>query len=183
MAASASGGPADPQGGAMLDEGKKPGGGQEGDLNGSLLGSIFDEGKARSGPPSGAGLTGLSLQASAALCAGGCALLALGALLALVAVLLPAGACERRACALAGYVQAAAVFIMASGLLVYPFGFNSATVKRFCENSDIYYAGDCQIGWGYMLAIVGVMLSVFLPFFAKYAPKEHISPTPIPTLL
>uniref|UniRef100_A0A8C8BE46 Transmembrane protein 211 n=1 Tax=Otus sunia TaxID=257818 RepID=A0A8C8BE46_9STRI len=48
---------------------------------------------------------------------------------------------------------------MASGLLVYPFGFNSATVKRFCENSDIYYAGDCQIGWGYMLAIVGVMLS------------------------
>uniref|UniRef100_A0A8C9FU08 Transmembrane protein 211 n=1 Tax=Pavo cristatus TaxID=9049 RepID=A0A8C9FU08_PAVCR len=64
------------------------------------------------------------------------------------------------------------VFIMASGLLVYPFGFNSATVKRFCENSDIYYAGDCQIGWGYMLAIVGVMLSVFLPFFAKYAPKD-----------
>uniref|UniRef100_A0A8C3UJG2 Transmembrane protein 211 n=1 Tax=Catharus ustulatus TaxID=91951 RepID=A0A8C3UJG2_CATUS len=61
---------------------------------------------------------------------------------------------------------------MASGLLVYPFGFNSATVKRFCENSDIYYAGECQIGWGYMLAIVGVMLSVFLPFFAKYAPKE-----------
>uniref|UniRef100_A0A663MEM3 Transmembrane protein 211 n=1 Tax=Athene cunicularia TaxID=194338 RepID=A0A663MEM3_ATHCN len=47
---------------------------------------------------------------------------------------------------------------MASGLLVYPFGFNSATVKRFCENSDIYYAGDCQIGWGYMLAIVGVIL-------------------------
>ncbi|TRZ24354.1 hypothetical protein HGM15179_002802 [Zosterops borbonicus] len=75
------------------------------------------------------------------------------------------------------------LFIMASGLLVYPFGFNSATVKRFCENSDIYYAGDCQIGWGYMLAIVGVMLSVFLPFFAKYAPKEHISPTPIPTIL
>ncbi|KAI1231778.1 hypothetical protein IHE44_0007414 [Lamprotornis superbus] len=45
-------------------------------------------------------------------------------------------------------VAAGAVFIMASGLLVYPFGFNSATVKRFCENSDIYYAGDCQIGWG-----------------------------------
>lgn len=81
------------------------------------------------------------------------------------------------------FFSSSLVFIMASGLLVYPFGFNSATVKRFCENSDIYYAGDCQIGWGYMLAIVGVMLSVFLPFFAKYAPKEHISPTPIPTIL
>ncbi|KAM4648519.1 LHFPL tetraspan subfamily member 7 protein [Amazona ochrocephala] len=124
-----------------------------------------------------------SWQTSAVLCAGGCALLALSSLLAIVAVLLPSGACERRVCTLAGYMQTAAVFIMASGLLVYPFGFNSATVKRFCENSDIYYAGDCQIGWGYMLAIVGVMLSVFLPFFAKYAPKEHISPTPIPTIL
>uniref|UniRef100_U3KL41 Transmembrane protein 211 n=1 Tax=Ficedula albicollis TaxID=59894 RepID=U3KL41_FICAL len=125
----------------------------------------------------------VSFQTSAVLCAGGCALLALSSLLAIVAVLLPGGACERRLCTLAGYMQTAAVFIMASGLLVYPFGFNSATVKRFCENSDIYYAGDCQIGWGYMLAIVGVMLSVFLPFFAKYAPKEHISPTPIPTIL
>lgn len=75
------------------------------------------------------------------------------------------------------------VFIMASGLLVYPFGLNSNLVKSFCGDSDIYYAGECQIGWGYMLAIVGVMLTLFLPFFAKYAPKEQLSPTPLPTLL
>ncbi|XP_059573325.1 LHFPL tetraspan subfamily member 7 protein isoform X2 [Alligator mississippiensis] len=122
-------------------------------------------------------------ETSAVLCSGGCALLAISSLLAIIAVFLPSGLCERRVCTLAGYMQTAAVFIMASGLLVYPFGLNSATVKKFCENSAIYYAGDCQIGWGYMLAIVGVMLSVFLPFFAKYAPKEHISPTPIPTIL
>lgn len=76
-----------------------------------------------------------------------------------------------------------AVFIMAAGLLVYPFGLNSSLVRSFCGESDIYYAGECQIGWGYMLAIVGVMLTVFLPFFAKYAPKEQLSPTPLPTLL
>ncbi|TKS83576.1 Transmembrane protein 211 [Collichthys lucidus] len=75
------------------------------------------------------------------------------------------------------------VFIMAAGLLVYPFGLNSSLVRSFCGDSDIYYAGECQIGWGYMLAIVGVMLTVFLPFFAKYAPKEQLSPTPLPTLL
>lgn len=75
------------------------------------------------------------------------------------------------------------VVIMASGLLVYPFGLNSSLVKSFCGDSDMYYAGECQIGWGYMLAIVGVMLTIFLPFFAKYAPKEHLSPTPLPTLL
>ncbi|CAM4571487.1 LHFPL tetraspan subfamily member 7 protein [Lepidochelys kempii] len=122
-------------------------------------------------------------QTSAVLCSGGWALLAISCLLAIIAIFLPSGLCERRVCTLAGYMQTAAVFIMASGLLVYPFGLSSATVKKFCENSSIYYAGDCQIGWGYMLAIVGVMLSVFLPFFAKYAPKEHISPTPIPTIL
>ncbi|ROL44336.1 Transmembrane protein 211 [Anabarilius grahami] len=76
-----------------------------------------------------------------------------------------------------------ALVIMASGLLVYPFGLNSSLVKSFCGDSDMYYAGECQIGWGYMLAIVGVMLTLFLPFFAKYAPKEHLSPTPLPTLL
>ncbi|XP_072530954.1 LHFPL tetraspan subfamily member 7 protein [Salminus brasiliensis] len=124
-----------------------------------------------------------SWQTSAVLCSGGCALLAVSSLLAIITIFLPGGTCERRICTLAGYMQMAAVFIMASGLLVYPFGLNSSLVKSFCGNSDIYYAGECQIGWGYMLAIVGVMLTLFLPFFAKYAPKEQLSPTPLPTLL
>ncbi|XP_028323429.1 transmembrane protein 211 [Gouania willdenowi] len=124
-----------------------------------------------------------SWQTSAVLCSGGCALLAVSSLLAIITIFLPSGGCERRICTLAGYMQMASVFIMAAGLLVYPFGLNSSLVRSFCGNSDIYYAGECQIGWGYMLAIVGVMLTVFLPFFAKYAPKEHLSPTPLPTLL
>ncbi|XP_056103305.1 LHFPL tetraspan subfamily member 7 protein [Rhinichthys klamathensis goyatoka] len=124
-----------------------------------------------------------SWQTSAVLCSGGCALLAVSSLLAIITIFLPGGAWERRICTLAGYMQMAAVVIMASGLLVYPFGLNSSLVKSFCGDSDIYYAGECQIGWGYMLAIVGVMLTLFLPFFAKYAPKEHLSPTPLPTLL
>ncbi|AWP00386.1 putative transmembrane protein 211 [Scophthalmus maximus] len=124
-----------------------------------------------------------SWQTSAVLCSGGCALLAVSSLLAIITIFLPSGGCERRICTLAGYMQMAAVFIMAAGLLVYPFGLNSSLVRSFCGDADIYYAGECQIGWGYMLAIVGVMLTVFLPFFAKYAPKEQLSPTPLPTLL
>ncbi|XP_037543381.1 transmembrane protein 211 [Nematolebias whitei] len=124
-----------------------------------------------------------SWQTSAVLCSGGCALLAVSSLLAIITIFLPGGGCERRICTLAGYMQMASVFIMATGLLVYPFGLNSSLVRSFCGDSDIYYAGECQIGWGYMLAIVGVMLTVFLPFFAKYAPKEQLSPTPLPTLL
>ncbi|XP_041053915.1 transmembrane protein 211 isoform X2 [Carcharodon carcharias] len=124
-----------------------------------------------------------SWQTSAVLCSGGCVLLATSALLAIVTVFLPSGQCEKRICTLAGYMQTTAVFIMASGLLVYPFGLNSPLVQKYCGNSSIYHAADCQIGWGYMLAIVGVMLAVFLPFFSKYAPKESSSPTPIPTIL
>ncbi|XP_039218185.1 transmembrane protein 211 [Crotalus tigris] len=124
-----------------------------------------------------------SWQTSAVLCAGGCALLAFSALLAVIVLFLPSGQCERRFCTLAGYIQTAAVFIMGFGLLVYPFGLGSSAVRTHCEDSSIYYAGSCQLGWGYMLAIVGVMLSVFLPFFAKYAPKDHPYPTPIPTIL
>ncbi|XP_061659307.1 LHFPL tetraspan subfamily member 7 protein isoform X1 [Syngnathoides biaculeatus] len=124
-----------------------------------------------------------SWQTSAALCSGGCALLAVGSLLAVVGVFLPGGGCERRFCALAGYTQMAAVFIMAAGLLVYPLGLNSSLVRSFCGDSHVYDAGECRMGWGYMLAVVGVMLTLFLPFFAKYAPKEQASPTPLPALL
>ncbi|XP_078278335.1 LHFPL tetraspan subfamily member 7 protein isoform X1 [Rhinoraja longicauda] len=124
-----------------------------------------------------------SWQTSAVLCSGGCVLLAASALLAIVTIFLPCGQCEKRICTLAGYMQTTAVVIMASGLLVYPFGLNSSIVRKYCGDSSVYHAAECQIGWGYMLGIVGVTLAVFLPFFAKYAPKESLSPTPIPALL
>uniref|UniRef100_A0A8C7XTH2 Si:dkey-35m8.1 n=1 Tax=Oryzias sinensis TaxID=183150 RepID=A0A8C7XTH2_9TELE len=49
-----------------------------------------------------------SWQTSAVLCSGGCALLAVSSLLAIITVFLPSGGCERRACTLAGYMQMAA---------------------------------------------------------------------------
>ncbi|XP_048375195.1 LHFPL tetraspan subfamily member 7 protein [Sphaerodactylus townsendi] len=88
-----------------------------------------------------------SWQTSAVLCSGGCALLAFSSLLAVIVIFLPSGPCERRVCTLASYIQMAAVLFMGSGLLVYPFGLGSAAVRRHCENSSLYYAGDCQIGW------------------------------------
>ncbi|XP_035241634.1 transmembrane protein 211-like isoform X2 [Anguilla anguilla] len=47
----------------------------------------------------------VSWQASVVLCCGGCVLLAVSSMLAFITVFLPSGACERRACVLAGYVQ------------------------------------------------------------------------------
>lgn len=46
-------------------------------------------------------------QTSAVLCSGGCALLAVSSLLAIVTIFLPGGGCERRICTLAGYMQMA----------------------------------------------------------------------------
>ena len=47
------------------------------------------------------------LQTSAVLCSGGCALLAVSSLLAIITIFLPSGGCERRICTLAGYMQMA----------------------------------------------------------------------------
>ncbi|XP_044226459.1 transmembrane protein 211 isoform X2 [Thunnus albacares] len=48
-----------------------------------------------------------SWQTSAVLCSGGCALLAVSSLLAIITIFLPSGGCERRICTLAGYMQMA----------------------------------------------------------------------------
>ncbi|KAK1787245.1 hypothetical protein P4O66_002761 [Electrophorus voltai] len=50
---------------------------------------------------------------SAVLCSGGCVLLAVSALLAIVTIFLPGGTCERRICTLAGYMQMAAAIATA----------------------------------------------------------------------
>ncbi|KAG5837574.1 hypothetical protein ANANG_G00240780 [Anguilla anguilla] len=53
----------------------------------------------------------VSWQASVVLCCGGCVLLAVSSMLAFITVFLPSGACERRACVLAGYVQMVSVLL------------------------------------------------------------------------
>lgn len=50
----------------------------------------------------------LCSQTSAVLCSGGCALLAVSSLLAIITIFLPGGNCERKICTLAGYMQMAA---------------------------------------------------------------------------
>ncbi|RXN22604.1 transmembrane protein 211-like [Labeo rohita] len=56
------------------------------------------------------GIVMQTLETSAVLCSGGCALLAVSSLLAIITIFLPSGACERRICTLAGYMQMAAGF-------------------------------------------------------------------------
>ncbi|XP_077361166.1 LHFPL tetraspan subfamily member 7 protein isoform X2 [Festucalex cinctus] len=59
-----------------------------------------------------------SWQTSAVLCSGGCALLAVSSLLAIITIFLPSGGCERRICTLAGYMQMAAADWCVDGCLL-----------------------------------------------------------------
>ncbi|XP_061417801.1 LHFPL tetraspan subfamily member 7 protein-like [Lethenteron reissneri] len=123
-------------------------------------------------------------QVSVVLCGGGCSLLAVSSLLAVLCLVLPEGEGERRACTLAGCAQSAAVIIMGAGLLVFPLGLGSPFARQQCGDSAPFWAGDCQLAWGYTLAIVGVLLAAFLPYFARYVPRDPSPyPTPIPTSL
>ncbi|XP_061753900.1 LHFPL tetraspan subfamily member 7 protein isoform X2 [Nerophis ophidion] len=76
-----------------------------------------------------------SWQTSAVLCSGGCALLAVSSLLAIITIFLPGGGCERRICTLAGYMQMAAesLSMMLSSLLQADCGF----LERFPTSSKM----------------------------------------------
>ena len=66
------------------------------------------------------------------------------------------------------------VFLLFSGLVVYPVGFGSTYFQFYCgDSASDFRSGDCQIGWTYMLAIAGNALSIFCPIFSYFSESEH----------
>ena len=57
---------------------------------------------------------------------------------------------------------------MVAGLLVFPLGLDSRFVQHYCEGATAYFSGGCQLGWGYMLGIMGAALAMFCPFLSQY---------------
>ncbi|KAM4708996.1 LHFPL tetraspan subfamily member 7 protein [Discoglossus pictus] len=99
-------------------------------------------------------------------------LLSGGALLVLSWTIIPSGICQRRVCTPARYAQAAAVVVLALGLLIFPFSLRSSFAKQICGSSSMYKSGSCSLGWGYMMSILTVMLSCFLPIIGRYNLNE-----------
>ena len=67
-----------------------------------------------------------------------------------------------------------AVLIMAAGLLMFPMGFDTPFFRYYCgEESGQYNPGHCSIGWSYMLAILGVALSIFCPVLSNLTDAKH----------
>uniref|UniRef100_A0A8C8DNP6 Si:dkey-35m8.1 n=1 Tax=Oryzias sinensis TaxID=183150 RepID=A0A8C8DNP6_9TELE len=88
-----------------------------------------------------------SWQTSAVLCSGGCALLAVSSLLAIITVFLPSGGCERRACTLAGYMQMAAVIDPPLRGASSVFGFQS-----FCNFVLVLFVPSVLLGICFLMA-------------------------------
>uniref|UniRef100_A0A8C5LZZ0 LHFPL tetraspan subfamily member 7 n=1 Tax=Leptobrachium leishanense TaxID=445787 RepID=A0A8C5LZZ0_9ANUR len=112
------------------------------------------------------------LKISAVILFSGWLLLSIGALLVLSWTIIPAGLCQRRVCTPARYAQTAAVVVTILGLLFFPFSLSSQFARQICVSSFIYMSGKCSLGWGYMMAIITVMLSCFLPIIGRYNLNE-----------
>ncbi|KAM4808060.1 LHFPL tetraspan subfamily member 7 protein [Rhinophrynus dorsalis] len=111
-------------------------------------------------------------QIAAVMLFGGWLLLCFGAVLVLSWTIIPAGLCQRRVCTPARYAQISAVAATVLGLLVFPLNLSSPFARQICNSSFIYKSEKCSLGWGYMMAIVTVMLSCFLPMIGRYNLNE-----------
>ncbi|KAM9330814.1 LHFPL tetraspan subfamily member 7 protein [Gastrophryne carolinensis] len=99
-------------------------------------------------------------------------LMSFGALLVLSWTVIPAGICQRRICTPARYTQITAVAVTIFGLILFPFSLQSSFANQICDSSYVYRSGSCSLGWGYMMAIITVMLSCFLPIIGCYNLNE-----------
>ncbi|CAK1548847.1 unnamed protein product [Leptosia nina] len=73
---------------------------------------------------------------------------------------------------LAGATQALGGLFGVLGILLYPWGWGAARVKRLCgEYSEPYIPGDCSIGWALYATIMGVGLVFLASGLSKVADK------------
>ncbi|XP_077865444.1 LHFPL tetraspan subfamily member 6 protein-like [Saccoglossus kowalevskii] len=106
-------------------------------------------------------------QAAVVLFGGGCIMCVLGSLLSLISLFCHTNT-HKTLALFAGYVQIVSVLIMSAGLLLFPLGLDNTFVRQYCGNTAIFNSGDCDIGWGYMLAVMSTAISMFCPVLAKY---------------
>ncbi|KAM4050558.1 LHFPL tetraspan subfamily member 7 protein [Anomaloglossus baeobatrachus] len=114
----------------------------------------------------------ISWKISAVILFAGWLLLTFGALLVLSWTVIPSGLCQRRICTPARHTQIIAVAVTILGLLLFPISLRSRFANQICNSSLSYRSGSCCLGWGYMMAIITVMLSCFLPIIGRYNINE-----------
>ncbi|XP_074177995.1 LHFPL tetraspan subfamily member 7 protein [Rhinolophus sinicus] len=104
----------------------------------------------------------LAWKVSAAFLLGGWLLLAFNAIFFLSWALVPKGLCPGRGSGKMPSMQAAAATTSIVGLLFFPISLASPFAKEACGASSVYRRGQCQLGWGYVTAILSAVLASVL---------------------
>ncbi|XP_074641422.1 LHFPL tetraspan subfamily member 7 protein-like [Tubulanus polymorphus] len=119
-----------------------------------------------------------SWKATCALFGGGIALMGLSCLFCFFMNVAPK-AHVRRLSLISGNIQVLAVASLITGLVVYPLGMKSPLIRHYCYGADSFDPGTCQVGWGYMLGIMGTGLSIFCPIMAHYVDVKVHDENPV----
>ncbi|XP_003419148.2 LHFPL tetraspan subfamily member 7 protein [Loxodonta africana] len=104
----------------------------------------------------------IAWKVSAVMLLGGWILLAFNSILLLSWALFPKWLSSRKGSGPAPGVQVAAAIATVVGLLVFPISLASPFAKEACGASSTYRSGHCQLGWGYVTAILNAVLASLL---------------------
>ncbi|KAM9622726.1 LOW QUALITY PROTEIN: LHFPL tetraspan subfamily member 7 protein [Trichechus inunguis] len=104
----------------------------------------------------------IAWKVSAAMLLGGWILLAFNSIVLLSWALFPKWLSSRKGSGPAPGLQAAAATATAVGLLVFPISLVPPLAKEACGTSSMYRSGHCQLGWGYVTAILNAVLASLL---------------------
>ena len=65
------------------------------------------------------------------------------------------------------------VGFLAVGVLLFPLGLDSPFARDVCGlEAKMFAADECQVAWGYVLAIMTVSLTIFCPILGKYSTES-----------
>lgn len=71
------------------------------------------------------------------------------------------------------YIQVIGVGFLAIGVLLYPMSLDSPFARDVCGlDAKMFVSDECQVAWGYVLAIMAVSLTIFCPILAKYSTEN-----------
>jgi len=71
------------------------------------------------------------------------------------------------------YIQVIGVGFLAIAVLIFPLGLDSSFARDVCGlEAKMFVSGECQVAWGYVLAIMSVSLTIFCPILAKYSTEN-----------
>jgi len=74
----------------------------------------------------------------------------------------------------AAYLQLFGVVFVSLALLFFPLGLSSSFVHKVCgSGAAMFKSGNCQIAWGYVLAIMSTALLIFTPILARYSIEKE----------